>query len=644
MRSLHTVTARVTSLGQKWAARRVGRDVLLVLAAVAIVATACPPLENLLPPARVTLVLALFVAVGGAAAALLAVLAARPTTDHHVRIEGGPGVIYSQPRVGRNGRAFSCLKLRSMRPTNDGDSANTWSIASDDRVGPIGRLRRTSIDELPQLWNVLKGDLTLVGPRPRRPHFLNEPCPARSAPSQTVPAPDTRDDRVDVSKLHERELLDAGVIDDELPRQSAGALAGSAPLDGANEAMSTAFTCRLCGSTLEHSFVNLGMSPPCESILRADQLEQPDVFHTLNVRICESCLLVQLPAHVTAEDTFCADYAYFSSYSASWVAHDRRFVERMAGALAPDSDSLTIEVANNDGYLLQHAVALGIPALGIQPAANVAAAASQKGVSTESVFLGERTGRDVAARHGQADLLVANNVLAHVPDLIDFVCGLRALVAGDGVVSLEFQHLLRLIEGHEYDTIYHEHFSYFTVRTAAAALATGGLQVVDIEELPTHGGSVRVFAMPAESSERPSDAVQKVLVDEAEAGLHMHRAASSRNSSKPVLTSRTSRAKRGRAGRSPRTAHPARATRCSTTAAWARNLLPFTVDRNPNKHGMFLPRTHIPVYPPQHLDEVRPDYILILPWNLREEIVQQLSYARDWGARFVVPIPQLEVV
>jgi hypothetical protein len=459
-----------------------------------------------------------------------------------------------------------------------------------------------------------------------------------------VTVPDTRDDRVDVSKLHEHELLDAGVIDDKLPRQRA--LAGSAPRDGANEPTGTVFTCRLCGSTLKHSFVNLGMSPPCESILRADQLEQPEVFHPLNVRICENCLLVQLPAHVTAEDTF-SDYAYFSSYSASWVAHARRFVERMTDALALGSDSLVIEVASNDGYLLQHAVALGIPTLGIEPAANVAVAARQKGVPTESIFLGEQTGRDVAARHGKADLVVANNVLAHVPDLIDFVRGLRALVADDGVVSLEFQHLLRLIEGHEYDTIYHEHFSYFTLRTATAALATGGLQVVDVEELSTHGGSLRVFARPAESSERPSDAVQKVLADEAEAGLHtleghlgFARVVLDVKADLLEFLLEAARTGRSVAGYGA----PGKGNTLLNHCGVREDLLPFTVDRNPNKHGMFLPGTHIPVFPPQHLDEVRPDYILILPWNLREEIVQQLSYARDWGARFVVPIPRLEVV
>jgi SAM-dependent methyltransferase len=410
--------------------------------------------------------------------------------------------------------------------------------------------------------------------------------------------------------------------------------------------MSTPYPCRLCATPLERVFVDLGMSPPCESILSADRREDPELFHPLRVRICERCLLVQLPAYVRAEDTFCADYAYFSSYSTTWVAHARRFVERMADALPLDGDSLVVEVASNDGYLLQHAVARGIRTLGVEPAANVAAAAREKGVPTECVFLGEHTGRDIAARHGRADLVVANNVLPHVPDLLDFVRGLRELVAATGVVSLEFPHLLRLIEGRQYDTIYHEHFSYFTLRTAQAALAKGGLHVVDVEELSTHGGSLRVFAVPVEAREEPSDAVRKILVQEATAGLHTvdghagfaHAVLDVKADLLQFLIE-VARAGRSVAGYGA----PGKGNTLLNHCGIREDLLAFTVDRNPNKHGMFLPGTHIPVHPPERIDEVRPDYILILPWNLREEIVQQLAHVREWGARFVVPIPRLEV-
>jgi SAM-dependent methyltransferase len=401
--------------------------------------------------------------------------------------------------------------------------------------------------------------------------------------------------------------------------------------------------CRLCGSELTRTFVDLGMSPPCESYLRPDQLDDPETFYPLHVRICEKCLLVQLPAYVAAEDVF-SDYAYFSSYSDSWVAHAGRFVEEMTDRLRLDENSFVVEVASNDGYLLQHVVARGIPALGIEPAANISDVAREKGIPTETAFLGAETGADVASRHGKADLVVGNNVFAHVPDLLDFVQGLRALVSDTGLVSLEFPHLLRLIEGRQYDTIYHEHYSYLTLRTAAAALATGGLRVVDVQELPTHGGSLRVFASPRGDA---SDIVAKVLADEREAGLHSVEghagfAAEVMTIKADLLEFLVSAAREGRsvAGYGA----PGKGNTLLNHCGIRSDLLPFTVDRSPHKHNMHLPGTHIPIHPPDRLAEVRPDYIVILPWNLREEIVHQLDYAREWGARFVVPIPRLEVI
>jgi SAM-dependent methyltransferase len=403
--------------------------------------------------------------------------------------------------------------------------------------------------------------------------------------------------------------------------------------------------CRLCAAPLTRTFVDLGMSPPCESYLRPDQLDEPETTYSLHVRICERCLLVQLPAHVAAEEIFTTDYAYFSSYSDSWVAHAGRFVEDMTERLELSSGSFVVEAASNDGYLLQHAVARGIRVLGVEPCGGVADAARERGVPTESVFLGERTGTDIAERHGPADLVVANNVLAHVPDLLDFVRGLRALVADRGTVSLEFPHLLRLIEGRQYDTIYHEHYSYFTLRTAAAALATAGLTVVDVEELSTHGGSLRVLAQPGE--QRPSEMVEKVLADERAAGLHTveGHAGFARDVFEVkagLLEFLLTAAREGRsvAGYGA----PGKGNTLLNHCGIREDLLPFTVDRNPHKHGMHLPGTHIPVYPPERLAEVRPDYVLILPWNLRAEIAQQLAYTRGWGARLVVPIPRLEFV
>jgi len=388
------------------------------------------------------------------------------------------------------------------------------------------------------------------------------------------------------------------------------------------------------------------MSPPCESYLRADQLDAPETFYPLNVRICDACLLVQLPAHLAPDEVF-SDYAYFSSYSDSWVAHARRFVDDTVPKLHLGPDSLVVEVASNDGYLLQHVVARGISALGIEPAANIAEVARARGIPTECLFLGEATGKDIANRYGKADLVVGNNVLAHVPDLVDFVCGLRALVADAGTVSLEFPHLLRLIEGRQYDTIYHEHYSYFTLQSAARALATGDLRVVDVETLPTHGGSLRVLARPSISAEPASQRVAEVLAAEETAGLHS--VDGHDGFSRAVLEVKSDfvgflvdAARRGRS--TAGYGAPGKGNTLLNHCGVRGDLLPFTVDRSPHKQGMFLPGSHIPVYAPDRLDEVRPDYIVVLPWNLREEVLHQLSYARAWGVQFVVPIPHLEIL
>ncbi len=403
--------------------------------------------------------------------------------------------------------------------------------------------------------------------------------------------------------------------------------------------------CRLCGTELEHTFVDLGMSPPCETYLTADELDRGETFYPLHVRVCSQCLLVQLPAYIPADEIF-SDYAYFSSYSDSWVKHAKDYVDLAARRLGLGEDSFIVEVASNDGYLLQHSVARGIRSLGIEPAANVAEAALGKGIPTEVMFLGEETGAKIAEKYGKADLVVANNVFAHVPDIVDFSKGMRQLVGDDGYVSIEIPHLLRLIRGNEYDTIYHEHFSYLSLLTTQRVLAAAGLTVVDVEELPTHGGSLRTWSRPTGSAGPPSDAVAAVLADEAAAGLdtlHGHdgfaaSVATVRNDLLEFLVECSRQGKKVVAYGAPGKGNTL-LNHCGIRS----DLVEFSVDRNPYKHGRFLPGTHIPVRPVEDLAEAKPDYVLIMPWNLRKEISAQLDYVREWGAQLVVALPRLEI-
>ena len=410
--------------------------------------------------------------------------------------------------------------------------------------------------------------------------------------------------------------------------------------------MSPGRACRLCGTELSHTFVDLGMSPLCESYVHASSLDEAETFYPLHVRLCGECLLVQLPAYVPGEEIF-TDYAYFSSYSDSWVAHARQYARDMVVRLGLSSDSLVTEVASNDGYLLQHFHAAGVPVLGVEPAGNVAQAAMAKGIRTEVRFLGAGTGREIAGTYGRADLVVANNVFAHVPDIRGFATGLRELVKDSGLVTLEFPHLLRLIERRQYDTIYHEHYSYFTLLTASRALAAGGLTVVDAEELATHGGSLRVHARIAEAAGEPSASVKSVLNREEAAGLHTAEghagfASDVLKIKADLLTFLIGAAAAGQtvAGYGAPGKGNTLLNHCGVRA----DLLSYTVDRSPHKQGLFLPGTHIPIYSPDRLAQAKPDYVLVLPWNLREEISQQLSYVRSWGGKLVFPIPALEVV
>jgi 2-polyprenyl-3-methyl-5-hydroxy-6-metoxy-1,4-benzoquinol methylase len=410
--------------------------------------------------------------------------------------------------------------------------------------------------------------------------------------------------------------------------------------------MSSQCVCRLCGARLTQTFVDLGMSPLCESYVSADQLDEPEVFYPLHVRLCSSCLLVQLPEYVSGQEIF-SDYAYFSSYSDSWVAHAKRFADSVIHRLDLTADSFVTEVASNDGYLLQHFLVRGIPVRGIEPAGNVAEVARSRGIPTTVRFLGCETGRDIAERYGRADLVVANNVFAHVPDIRDFAKGLRALVKDTGVVTLEFPHLLRLVQRRQFDTIYHEHYSYLSLLTATRALATAKLRVLDVEELDTHGGSLRVYARPEEHPGEATTRVKAILDEEDLAGLHTVSGHSGFASEvlrikSDLLDFVVNAAREGQsvAGYGA----PGKGNTLLNHCGIRSDLLEYTVDRSPVKQGKFLPGTHIPIYGPDRLSETKPQYILVLPWNLKDEISRQLAYVRSWGARLVFPIPELEIL
>ncbi|GAA3553957.1 class I SAM-dependent methyltransferase [Amycolatopsis ultiminotia] len=405
-------------------------------------------------------------------------------------------------------------------------------------------------------------------------------------------------------------------------------------------------TCRLCGSPSLADVADLGATPPCEKFLTGEQLDEPETNYPLHLRVCTECWLAQLPPLITPEETF-TEYAYFSSYSTSWVEHAERFVAGAVQRLALDGDSFVVEVASNDGYLLQHVVRRGIRCLGVEPSENVGQAARDRAVPTRTAFLDEETAGQVRAHDGPADLVVANNVYAHIPDVLGFTRGLRGLVADDGWVSIEVQHLLTLIERTQYDTIYHEHFQYYTVASAQRALATGGLRVVDVELLPTHGGSIRLWARPDEVAGEPSERMLDVLAREKTAGLHElagyaefgRRIATVR---RELLGFLVQAAGEGRTvvGYGA----PGKGNTLLNHCGIRPDLLAYTVDRNPYKHGRFTPGTRIPVLAPERIAEDRPDYVLVLPWNLREELTEQLSYVGQWGGRLVFPIPRLEVV
>jgi hypothetical protein len=405
--------------------------------------------------------------------------------------------------------------------------------------------------------------------------------------------------------------------------------------------------CRFCAAPLNQTFVDLGMSPVSNAFLTQEMLNRMEPFYPLHAYACGKCWLVQLEEFESPDSIFNDDYAYFSSYSESWLVHARQYVEHMVARLGLGRQSMVVEIASNDGYLLQYFVERNIPCLGVEPAANCAEAARGKGVESLVAFFGQATATELAKRR-RADLLLGNNVLAHVPDLNDFVAGLKILLADEGVVTMEFPHLLSLIRENQFDTIYHEHFSYFSFLTVVQVFGAHGLRIFDVDLLPTHGGSLRIYAChDTAGTHVVTPRVGQLLAEERQAKLD-------RLETYAAFGEQVKEVKRGlldflieakRDGKSVvGYGAPAKGNTLLNYCGVRTDFIDYTVDRSPHKQGRYLPGVHIPIHPPSMIFETRPDYVLILPWNLRDEVLQQMRAVREWGGRFVVPIPRMEVL
>ena len=408
----------------------------------------------------------------------------------------------------------------------------------------------------------------------------------------------------------------------------------------------SALRCRFCGEKLENTFADLGVSPLANSYMKPDQLDHMEPFYPLHVRVCARCFLVQLPQLATREEIF-EEYAYFSSYSDSWLEHCRVYADMMMERFGLREDSRVVELASNDGYLLQYFAQRQIPVLGIEPAANVAEVARKRGINTTVAFFGEKTARQLAQDGWSADLIAGNNVLAHVPDINDFVGGIRILLKPTGVVTIEFPHVMRLMLGNQFDTIYHEHFSYLSFTTVERVFAKHGMKLFDVQELSTHGGSLRIFAAhEGDTSKVQSEIVREMREREEKAGfltLTPYLAFNEQvvQTKRRLLQFLIEAKERGK--RIVGYGAPAKGNTLLNYCGVRTDLIDYTVDRSPHKQGHFLPGVHIPIYAPEKVRETRPDYLLILPWNLREEVMQQMAFIRDWGGKFVVPIPEVRV-
>ena len=406
--------------------------------------------------------------------------------------------------------------------------------------------------------------------------------------------------------------------------------------------------CRFCGAPLSVTFADLGMSPLSNAYLKPEQLKLHENFYPLHAWVCGKCRLVQLEEFEPPEHIFDDEYAYFSSFSDTWLEHAKSYVDTMMQRFGFGAGSLVVEIASNDGYLLQYFVQRGVPVLGVEPAANCARAAEEKGVPSVVKFFGTRTAEELVAQGRPADLLLGNNVLAHVPDLNDFVQGMKRMLKPGGVITMEFPHLLTLIEQNQFDTIYHEHFSYFSFLTVEQVFARHGLVLFDIDELPTHGGSLRIYGCHVEDATKPVGPRVEALKQKE------HRAGLDGMAAYMAFDDKVKRTKRRlleflvRAKNEGRTivgyGAPAKGNTLLNYSGVRTDFIDFTVDRSPHKQGCYLPGTHIPIHHPDRIREARPDYVLILPWNLRDEIVEQVSYIREWGGQFVLPIPEVAVL
>jgi SAM-dependent methyltransferase len=403
--------------------------------------------------------------------------------------------------------------------------------------------------------------------------------------------------------------------------------------------------CRFCAMPLTNSFVDLGLSPLCQTHIEAKQLGQYEPFYPLHALVCDKCWLVQLQEFVAPGDIF-SEYAYFSSYSDSWVEHARRYADKMCAEYGIGPKSLVAEIASNDGYLLQHFVARGVPVLGIEPAANIAEVAIKKGIRSEVRFFGRETAAALAAKYAKADLLLGNNVLAHVPDLNDFVAGMKQMLAPGGVITMEFPHLLQLMQNNQFDTIYHEHFSYFSFLTVNKVFAHHGLTMFDVEELPTHGGSLRIYAQHADGKRAVGTRVGELLARERSLGFdriatYARFGDQVRETKRKILDFLIGAKRAGK--QVVGYGAPGKGNTLLNYCGIRTDFLDYTVDRNPYKQGKFTPGTRIPILAPERIRETKPDYLFMLPWNLSAEIMQQMSYVREWGGKFVAPIPELTI-
>ncbi len=405
--------------------------------------------------------------------------------------------------------------------------------------------------------------------------------------------------------------------------------------------------CRFCKNPLTREFVDLVNSPPSNAYLRAEQLNEPEVFYPLRVFVCEKCFLVQIDEFKKADEIFDENYAYFSSYSKSWLEHSRNYVEMMMQRFCFDANSQVIEIASNDGYLLQYFKEKNVPVLGIEPTQSTARAAREKGIESWTEFFGVKLAQKLVEKNLQADLLLGNNVLAHVPDINDFVSGLKIALKPSGVVTMEFPHLLQLVENNQFDTIYHEHFSYLSFHTVRQIFAAQNLEIFDVEELPTHGGSLRIFAKHAENENQVVSAnVKNLLAKEKQAGLLdlNYYLNFQQKAEKVKYDFLAFLIEQKRAGK--KIAAYGAAAKGNTLLNYCgvkKNLIDFVVDASPHKQGLFLPASHIPIVDENFIKKAKPDFVVILPWNIREEIFNQLNYLRDWNGKFVVAIPKLDV-